>query len=52
MSTVEDHFVNWALSKSNGNVSKAAFCLNIPRSSLQYKISKLESDGVDEEQLD
>jgi DNA-binding NtrC family response regulator len=47
MSAMEDHFVKWAISKSNGNVSKAASCLNIPRSSLQYKISKLESTDID-----
>jgi DNA-binding NtrC family response regulator len=52
MSVMEDHFVKWALSKSNGNVSKAASCLNIPRSSLQYKISKLESNSMDEVSLD
>jgi transcriptional regulator with PAS, ATPase and Fis domain len=49
MSAVEEHLVKWAISKSNGNVSKAAFCLNIPRSSLQYKISKLESNDIDED---
>ncbi|MHC4535113.1 MAG: sigma-54-dependent transcriptional regulator [Planctomycetota bacterium] len=46
MSQVEDHLVKWAISKSNGNISKAASCLNIPRSSLQYKISKLESNDM------
>jgi len=38
---VEDHLVRWALAKANGNLSKAATLLNIPRSSLQYKTSKL-----------
>jgi DNA-binding NtrC family response regulator len=41
IAAVEDHLVKWALSKSNGNLSKAASLLNIPRSSLQYKTSKL-----------
>jgi DNA-binding NtrC family response regulator len=41
IAAVEDHLVKWALSKSNGNLSKAALLLNIPRSSLQYKTSKL-----------
>jgi DNA-binding NtrC family response regulator len=51
MSAMEDHFVKWAISKSNGNVSKAASSLNIPRSSLQYKISKLESNDIDNDSL-
>jgi DNA-binding NtrC family response regulator len=41
IAAVEDHLVKWAISKSNGNLSKAALLLNIPRSSLQYKTSKL-----------
>lgn len=41
IAAVEDHMVKWALAKSNGNLSKAAALLNIPRSSLQYKTSKL-----------
>ncbi len=41
IAAVEDHLVKWAISKSNGNLSKAASLLNIPRSSLQYKASKL-----------
>jgi len=46
IAAVEDHLVRWALAKSNGNLAKAASLLNIPRSSLQYKTSKLsESNG-------
>jgi transcriptional regulator with PAS, ATPase and Fis domain len=48
LSSVEDHLVQWALSKSNGNLAKAASCLNIPRSSLQYKVSKLTRPNVAE----
>ncbi|MHC4682410.1 MAG: sigma-54-dependent transcriptional regulator [Planctomycetota bacterium] len=48
LSSVEDRLVQWALFKSNGNLAKAASCLNIPRSSLQYKVSKLGHLGTDE----
>jgi DNA-binding NtrC family response regulator len=51
LSSVEDHLVQWALSKSNGNLSKAASCLRIPRSSLQYKVSKLSRPKTDENPL-
>jgi DNA-binding NtrC family response regulator len=40
---VEDHLVQWALTKANGNLARAASLLNIPRSSLQYKVSKHSS---------
>ena len=43
VSNVEDQLVQWALAKANGNLAKAASLLNIPRSSLQYKVSKLSS---------
>lgn len=43
VSNVEDQLVQWALTKANGNLAKAASLLNIPRSSLQYKVSKLSS---------
>ena len=39
---VESQLVQWALTKADGNLAKAAILLNIPRSSLQYKISKLD----------
>ena len=38
---IECQLVRWALAKAEGNLAKAASLLNIPRSSLQYKISKL-----------
>lgn len=41
VSNLEDQLVQWALTKANGNLAKAAALLNIPRSSLQYKVSKL-----------
>ena len=40
---IEGQLVQWALVKADGNLAKAASLLNIPRSSLQYKISKLDS---------
>jgi DNA-binding NtrC family response regulator len=43
VSNVEDQLVQWALTKANGNLAKAASLLNIPRSSLQYKVTKLSS---------
>jgi DNA-binding NtrC family response regulator len=39
---IESQLVSWALAKANGNLAKAASLLNIPRSSLQYKVSKKE----------
>lgn len=42
VSDVECRLVQWALAKADGNLVKAAALLNIPRSSLQYKISKLD----------
>jgi DNA-binding NtrC family response regulator len=38
---IEEQLVRWALTKAEGNLAKAASLLNMPRSSLQYKISKL-----------
>lgn len=40
---IECQLVRWALTKAEGNLAKAASLLNIPRSSLQYKVSKLGS---------
>jgi len=37
---IECKLVQWALVKAQGNLTKAASLLSIPRSSLQYKISK------------
>ncbi len=42
VSDIESRLVHWALAKAEGNLAKAAALLNIPRSSLQYKISKLD----------
>ncbi len=42
VTNLEGQLVRWALAKANGNLAKAASLLNIPRSSLQYKISKLD----------
>ena len=43
ITNIENRLVRWALAKSEGNLAKAASLLNIPRSSLQYKISKLDA---------
>jgi DNA-binding NtrC family response regulator len=43
ITNIEEQLVRWALSKADGNLAKAAVLLNIPRSSLQYKISKLDT---------
>ncbi len=42
---IESQLVRWALTKAEGNLAKAASLLNIPRSSLQYKISKLNASS-------
>ena len=41
---LEGQLVRWALAKTDGNLAKAASLLNIPRSSLQYKISKFNHE--------
>ncbi|MHC4110531.1 MAG: sigma-54-dependent transcriptional regulator [Planctomycetota bacterium] len=43
ITNIEEQLLRWALSKADGNLAKAAVLLNIPRSSLQYKISKLNT---------
>ena len=40
---VETSFINQALLETNGNVQQAAKLLKIPRQTLQYKISKMNS---------
>ena len=47
VANIEDQLVRWALAKANGNLARAASYLNIPRSSLQYKVSKINSPGAD-----
>ncbi|MHC4635888.1 MAG: sigma-54-dependent transcriptional regulator [Planctomycetota bacterium] len=42
---IECQLVRWALTKAGGNLAKAASLLNIPRSSLQYKMSKLDTSS-------
>lgn len=41
---VERRLVDWALTRSQGNLAKAAEMLGIPRSTLQYKVTKLACD--------
>ena len=42
---VERRLVDWALARAEGNFAKAAKMLGIPRSTLQYKMAKLFTDG-------
>ena len=39
---VEERMLRWALDRSQNNLARAADMLGIPRSTLQYKLSKLE----------
>ncbi|MHC4591878.1 MAG: sigma 54-interacting transcriptional regulator, partial [Planctomycetota bacterium] len=41
LSDAEARIVCWALERSRGNLAKAAELLGVPRSTLQYKVSKL-----------
>jgi two-component system, NtrC family, response regulator len=42
LADVEARLVRWALKRSQGNIARAAEMLQVPRSTLQYKVSKLE----------
>ena len=44
----EAALVRWALARSQGNLAKAAEMLGVPRSTLQYKASKLSGTGPTE----
>ncbi len=41
LADVEKELIEWAMAKGAGNLAKAAGMLGIPRSTLQYKISKM-----------
>ena len=41
LADVEARMVRWALERSNGNLARAADMLGMPRSTLQYRVSKL-----------
>ncbi len=44
----EEHLIRWAIEKANGNLASAAEILNIPRSTLQYKVKKrVEPAGIE-----
>ncbi len=45
LTEVERRLVDWALARAQGNLAKAAEILGIPRSTLQYKVTKLVSPG-------
>jgi len=49
ISQVETSIIRWALKRSKGNLAQAAAVLRIPRSTLQYKVNKLEEDARREE---
>ncbi len=44
VSEVERRLVDWALTRARGNLAKAAEMLGVPRSTLQYKVTKLAGD--------
>ena len=39
---VESRLIRWALDRASGNLARAAELLGVPRSTLQYKVGKLE----------
>ncbi len=41
LSEVETRLIRWALGRTRGNLARAAEMLRIPRSTLQYKVSRL-----------
>jgi DNA-binding NtrC family response regulator len=43
LADVENRLLRWALDRAQGNLAQTAAILNIPRSTLQYKITKLET---------
>ncbi len=43
LAEVETRLVDWALTRARGNLAKAAEMLGVPRSTLQYKVTKLAS---------
>lgn len=45
LSEVEERLVRWALGRTQGNLAKAAEMLGVPRSTLQYKVSRLREKG-------
>ena len=47
LAETEKNLIQWALDRSQGNLSQAADMLCIPRSTLQYKIGRLEKQNVD-----
>ena len=46
LAEVEGRIMRWALSRAGGNLAQAADLLSVPRSTLQYKLSKLESSAT------
>ncbi|SHM15281.1 regulatory protein, Fis family [Caldanaerovirga acetigignens] len=43
---VESELIKKAIRESEGNVTRAARMLGIPRQTLQYKLRKLKGDGI------
>ncbi len=42
LSEVESRLLRWALDRSEGNLARAAKMLDMPRSTLQYKVTKMD----------
>ncbi|MBT3381225.1 MAG: sigma-54-dependent Fis family transcriptional regulator [Lentisphaerae bacterium] len=45
LQATEARFIQWALANTDGNVAQAADLLNTPRSTFQYRLSKLAENG-------
>ncbi len=52
LSEVEGRLVRWALGRTRGNLAKAAEMLGIPRSTLQYRVSRLREEGFTSMEFD
>ncbi len=52
LSEVEGRLVRWALGRTQGNLAKAAEMLGIPRSTLQYRVSRLREEGFTSMEFD
>lgn len=52
LSEVEGRLVRWALGRTQGNLAKAAEMLGIPRSTLQYRVSRLREKGFTSMEFD
>ncbi|OGV73542.1 MAG: hypothetical protein A3K19_16855 [Lentisphaerae bacterium RIFOXYB12_FULL_65_16] len=44
LAETEERLVKWAVERANGNLARAAEMLRMPRSTLQYKVNKLQGE--------